>query len=279
MARLTLALPASAYASTAVTSVSATTVRPGDTLDIALTGTSEVDFVAETSIVVAADSALGALPAFTTLVSCTDPAMRPCTNEGTYYNAPLTAADELVFTGATAGRTLSLRINDDAPAGTFTLVTVYSQFMGGSALDAPVTGPTITIVRDTPQADVAVAVHGSDALLFKQFIVTATTTNNGPATATGVVTTTQLPAHTSHVTGLPANCAFDDPANKVTCTQASLAPGQRVSVPFTAYLALLTLGHFTITTTRTASSPLDPNPANDTASIQCTAVTTLLVHC
>jgi hypothetical protein len=37
--------------------------------------------------------------------------------------------------------------------------------------------------------------------------------------------------------------------------------------------------HFPVTTTRTASSPTDPNAANDAATVYCYAVTGLLIVC
>jgi hypothetical protein len=35
----------------------------------------------------------------------------------------------------------------------------------------------------------------------------------------------------------------------------------------------------TVTATRTASAPADPNPANDSATRTCTVITSLIINC
>lgn len=104
---------------------------------------------------------------------------------------------------------------------------------------------------------------------------TLTLTNNGPdALAAGTVEA-PLPAP---MTATSPDCTVA--AGKVTCTTGPLAPGASVTRHFTAPVAALSLGTtYTVTATRTTSSPTDPNPANDTATRKCTALTSLIINC
>lgn len=91
--------------------------------------------------------------------------------------------------------------------------------------------------------------------------------------------TTKLPAQTTGVTGLPADCAYDSTDKSVACTHTDIASGASVDNTFTARLGLLSLGSLPATSTRTTSSPVDPNAANDTASANCRVLTGLIVRC
>lgn len=48
---------------------------------------------------------------------------------------------------------------------------------------------------------------------------------------------------------------------------------------FRVPLSVLTLGQVIVTGVRTASAPTDPNPANDSATATCTAISIILVTC
>ncbi|MFI7066083.1 hypothetical protein ACIBL3_34165 [Kribbella sp. NPDC050124] len=65
----------------------------------------------------------------------------------------------------------------------------------------------------------------------------------------------------------------------VDCDIPALASGATVTRTFSADAGLLTLGSLVATAQRTASSPTDPNAANDRASRTCTALTSLIVRC
>jgi hypothetical protein len=65
----------------------------------------------------------------------------------------------------------------------------------------------------------------------------------------------------------------------VTCTFAALADGAAATATFQLPVSLLSLGPMTVTATRTASTPADPNPANDTATAGCTVISGLLAIC
>ncbi|MDI5966838.1 hypothetical protein [Streptantibioticus silvisoli] len=129
-------------------------------------------------------------------------------------------------------------------------------------------------------ADVAVGATVTSALGLGTVTVTNTATDNGPAAATGVVLTTQIPTTADSVAGLPSGCSYSAAAHTVTCALGGVGTGQAVSRAFTVHFGTGAVGlHFPVTTTRTASSPADPNAANDTATVYCYAVTGLLIVC
>ena len=67
--------------------------------------------------------------------------------------------------------------------------------------------------------------------------------------------------------------------NTLNCDVASLAPGGTATAKFTAEVGLLAIGSFTTSVQRQQSSPDDSNPANDSASKTCSALTGLIVNC
>lgn len=132
-----------------------------------------------------------------------------------------------------------------------------------------------------PEADIAVTLTARAPLLLAGAITyTLTATNNGPGALTSGTVTTKLPPHTTSVTGLPTGCTYTAATRTVTCTVPALAPTAGTQNTFRANLALLTVGiPLNATATRTASSPADPNPANDQAKARCNVVTGLLILC
>jgi hypothetical protein len=72
----------------------------------------------------------------------------------------------------------------------------------------------------------------------------------------------------------------DATGSRVTCTVGPLAAGASTTRTFTVPVGLLTVGlPYTVTATRTGSSPADPNTADDTATRTCTVVTSLVITC
>lgn len=65
----------------------------------------------------------------------------------------------------------------------------------------------------------------------------------------------------------------------MTCVFGSIAADASASKTFRIRLSLLKLGPVTVTGVRTASAPIDPNPANDSAAVTCTALSIVLVSC
>lgn len=138
----------------------------------------------------------------------------------------------------------------------------------------------VTFTVTSGEADVGVDLQAQSGLLTTSIPYTLHITNNGPAAASNAAVTTQLPASTQAVSGLPGDCAYNPGTDQVTCTVSSLASGAATSRSFSARQGLLTIGlPLSATATRTASTPPDPNPANDTSTASCLALTPLLVLC
>ncbi|MET8987385.1 hypothetical protein ABZW49_18215 [Nonomuraea wenchangensis] len=105
---------------------------------------------------------------------------------------------------------------------------------------------------------------------------TATVTNNGPAATTSVTLTATLPAGKT-ATGLPTGCSSTP--GSVTCTYGAIATGSSASSTFNLPLNILSLGDVTVTATRTASTPADTTPGNDSDSASCTVISIVLATC
>lgn len=129
-----------------------------------------------------------------------------------------------------------------------------------------------------PAADLAVSLNAQPHLgiLVPYLSYTATTHNNGPTAATTATLTASLPAGKT-ATNLSSGCTSSP--GTVTCTYATLAGGADATATFRLPLNILSLGHVTVTAARTASTPTDPNTANDSDSATCTVISVLLATC
>lgn len=105
---------------------------------------------------------------------------------------------------------------------------------------------------------------------------TLTAQNTGPDAVTSATLTAALPAYTT-ATNLSPGCTVA--GITVTCAYGAIANGASVNKTFRVPLSVLTLGQVTVTGVRTASAPTDPNPANDSATATCTAISIILVTC
>ncbi|AZK92457.1 MULTISPECIES: DUF11 domain-containing protein [Streptomyces] len=264
-----LAVPQAAHAVSSI-SVSSTTVAAGDTFTISFNGTADVDTPGAGENFYAGSSTLGRLSDFTTIVACTGNTA-PCTSTfGIGQRVPL---GDLTAGGAFSG-TITLRVNPETPAGSFVL---GYQLYGNRGGEATVYEPAIT-VTDPPPADLAVGVTAQPHLgiLVPYLTYTLTAHNTGPDAVTSATVTATLPPGAS-ATGLPAGCTTG--TGTVTCTYGTIANGAGAAKSFRVPLHLFSLGQVTVTGTRTASTPADPNPANDTDSATCTVVSVLLATC
>ncbi|MFF0772195.1 hypothetical protein ACFYUK_25135 [Nonomuraea wenchangensis] len=131
---------------------------------------------------------------------------------------------------------------------------------------------------DPPGTDLAVGLTAQPHLgiLVPYLRYTATITNNGPAATTSVTLTATLPAGKT-ATGLPVGCSSTP--GSVTCTYGAIATGSSASSTFNLPLNILSLGDVTVTATRTASTPADTTPGNDSDSASCTVVSIVLATC
>ncbi|WP_199237258.1 DUF11 domain-containing protein [Kribbella antiqua] len=259
------ATTANAAPPTSAIEVSSTTLHPGDTLTVTQTVYNTASFT-----ITGAKGGLYAqglpLTDFVDLVSCTGAII--CYPFDGHYRADFGDLPG----GESRMAVFTFKVRDDAP-GSYTL---RHQLVGDNYSFDALTGPVITIVPNS--ADVGVSLNAvAQGLLRSRITYTITVTNNGPADATGIRVTTAYPAGMSYAGS--SNCARVGTTRTVNCDVASLASGASTTRSFSADAGLLTLGSFTATAQRTASSPSDPNAANDAASRSCTALTSLLVRC
>jgi hypothetical protein len=170
--------------------------------------------------------------------------------------------DTVVFT---------LRVKPDAQGATH---TVQGQLVGRNDSTDPVDLGPLTVVT---QADVGVSVTAVPkfALLVPRIDVTVKITNNGP----GKLRSAQIRG--TLTTGLTANAGTRCSGGaQPVCDFGELVPGASATGTFSVPLGLLYIGlPYRIAVASAASSPTDPNAANNSASTTCTVLTPLLVSC
>lgn len=227
--------------------------------DFTVTGAKAAIYAAETPLVDVVD-----------LVSCSG-TTAPCGPFGSSFRGPVGDLPP----GQTRTVVFTLRVKDTAPPGALTL---QHQLTGDNYAFDVTGGPTMTITGTPQAADVAVAMTASPrGVLTSRITYVITVTNDGPSPASAVRVTANYAAGLSY--GGSDDCTRVSGTRTVHCDVSSLAPGASRTLRFSANAGLLALGSFTTTAQRTASTPADPNAANDTASTSCTALTGLLVSC
>ncbi|WP_330334813.1 IPT/TIG domain-containing protein [Streptomyces sp. NBC_00536] len=161
-----------------------------------------------------------------------------------------------------------------APAGTAGTVDVRVTTPGGTSTITP--ADQYTYVNPPADIDVNLTAQPHLGILLPYLTYTLTAHNTGPSAVTSATLTATLPPGAA-ATNLSTGCTTA--ATTVTCTYGAIPNGTSVDKTFRVPLSLLTLGHVTVTGVRTTSSPTDPNPANDSASVTCTAISIVLVTC
>ncbi len=99
--------------------------------------------------------------------------------------------------------------------------------------------------------------------------------NHGPEDATDVTVTATLPAGR---TATDLSSCTSAPGT-VTCVHQDIAEDAEAVSTFSLPVELLDFGTVAVSATRTASSPQDPNPANDTSAATCAVISIALAHC
>lgn len=267
---IALAPAAQAETPTSAVDVSTTTVVPGQTFTVTQTIHNDRDF----TVTFAKGAIYGNPTAITDVVdvvSCTNTTAVGCFQAGSSYRAAFGDLEA----GGTKTTVWTLKVKDTAAPGQFTL---QHQFVGDNYAFDILDGPVITIANPATQADVKVGLaatgHGG---LNARIDYTVTVTNNGPAAASGIRVVATYASGLSYESG--TGCAHVGTTRNVNCDVASLAPGASATAKFSVNGGLLALGSYTTTAVRTASSPADPNGANDSASKTCSALTGLIVTC
>jgi len=266
------ASPAGAYPVLDVT-VEPSSVPVGETFTISVSGTSDGDHSGVHIGVYSGDSdpALD-LNEFTSLVGCTgntDPCVDDFFNIG--YSIPL--GD--LTNGQAFAATITLRIDPDAPLPNF---VVRHQFLGADFGAATTDGPTVTITRSNG-ADVGLSMlmNGTRPALVEPAIdYWLEVFNHGPDPVSSATVEVSFSQPVSRLTNA-SGCALS--GGKVICEIGPISPGGFEVRRFRTYQPVLTLGlPFVATARRTASVPVDANPANDTAVDAC-LVAPLFVGC
>ena len=267
---IAVAPAAQAAQPTSSVEVSPTTVLPGQTFTVTQTIHNPTDFT-----VTFAKAAIYGSPTPITdvvdVVSCTNTTAVGCFQAGSSYRAAFGDLEA----GGTKTTVWTLRVKDTAAPGSFKL---QHQFVGDNYAFEILDGPVITIADPSMRADVKVALGATGyGGLNARIDYTVTVTNSGPAAATGIRVVATYPAGLSFASG--TGCAHVGSTRTVNCDVASLASGASATTKFSVNGGLLALGSYTTTAVRTASSPEDPNSANDSASKTCSALTGLIVTC
>lgn len=134
----------------------------------------------------------------------------------------------------------------------------------------------LTVVAP-PQADLGVGLTATAPPLTSTIAYDAAVTNHGPAAATSATITTQLSTQATSITS--STCSFSATTHQASCPIGALGNGATTHATFTANFGLLSLGALNATATRSSSAPTDPDNANDSATANCTAITSLLITC
>lgn len=245
------------------------TVVPGDTVTVIETVTNPNGF----SILqptAALTSSPDNLASYTTLTGCDAGPGGSCSTQSNGYLAAFGSA-----IGGNSSATVTFTLQVDPDDVTTATETLQGQLIATNFVSDVVPGDTLTI---NAQADLAVAMTGAPqyGLLSLSLKFTVTVTNNGPATLSNAAITAKVP------TGLSAKSTSTCTATKTgaVCNVGSLPSGGKATATFSVPIGLLDIGiPFSFSATRTASTPMDPNPANDRAEVSCTAVSVLLASC
>ncbi|HEX3588711.1 MAG TPA: hypothetical protein VHV74_03695 [Pseudonocardiaceae bacterium] len=259
--------PATADTPVVAITVSPATAIPGDTVTVTETITNDNGFTIlqpRAQLFSSPDTLTG----YTTLTGCDAGPGGTCdVVDGGY---------EAVFGGAIGGNsqataTFTLKIDPAANGGVETLAGALVAANFGSGL---VPGPTLTV---DARADLAVAITGTPvhSLLGLTLNFTVTVTNNGPASLRSADVTATIPL------GLRATSSACTPNSRgAVCHIGALAPGHHATATFSVPVGLLDIGiPFQFSAARSASTPTDPNAANDAAADTCTVVSVLLASC
>ncbi|HEV2784270.1 MAG TPA: hypothetical protein VGX25_33205 [Actinophytocola sp.] len=133
-------------------------------------------------------------------------------------------------------------------------------------------------IVNPPAADIEVRLRASSSLLNPTITYTVTGINRGPGTVTSGTITLRVPDSTVSVSS--STCSYNASAKTVSCPVGTLGVKQASSHTVRATQGTLTVGlPLPATATRTASTPNDPNAANDRATANCTVVTGLIILC
>ncbi|MET0238138.1 MAG: hypothetical protein ABW224_26090 [Kibdelosporangium sp.] len=270
---LSAATPASADANIEVTgTVSPSQAQPGETFTVTETVQNHASF----SVIGPVIRVLGTpanLTSFADLVSCAGAAGVSC---GTLDGPQGPVGYQATLPGAIGGFeshtvTFTLRVK---PGAERAVHTIQGQMFGSNYGVVPADIGTLTVVTE---ADLAVALTATPTLglLVPKIDLTVRVTNNGPGTVRSATVQGTL------AQGLTSNAGSRCTGGaQPVCTFGELAPGASTTGTYSVPLGLLHIGlPYGFSAVSTASSPTDPNSANNSAATSCRVITLLLVSC
>jgi len=219
------------------------------------------------------------IPASTTVQSVTAPANWTCVppTPGSSGVVSCQPNGGSLAAGAHATIAFQLAVSPSAPLD----ATLDSTATVSSASGDPTPANNSATARAavTTLADLAMSETASpDPVIAGQDVTyTATLTNTGPSDAASSVVTLTVPTNTTFVSlAAPTGwtCGAPDAGGVVTCTDPTLAAGQRVSFPLVVHVSPSVTDGATLTSATGASTTTtDPNLSNNAASAGARVVT------
>jgi hypothetical protein len=178
--------------------------------------------------------------------------------------------------GRVVGGSATFEVSPSAAPGT--QITYFGYYQHNASPRVETSEEQVLTVAE-PKADLGVSLQARAPLLGSSITYTQTVKNHGPDQETSGTITTQLPSQAESLEAKSSGCTFEATTHRVSCPVGALAPEASQTSEYTAIYNLLSLGALEATATRTASTPTDPNPANDSATATCTAITSLIIIC
>jgi hypothetical protein len=120
----------------------------------------------------------------------------------------------------------------------------------------------------TAEADLEVHLGAAGSLLITTVSYSVTVTNNGPFALDSATVVVKLDSRASALTWGPP-CMLDKPTATLTCPFGSLASGATTTDKATVYFNVRSASSVDATATLAASTPPDPNSANNSDSHRC----------
>ena len=165
-------------------------------------------------------------------------------------------------------------------------------FFGNGVSVLSTSSNSVSTVIPTPDSsqpyEVAIGNRGADlsvkltanpaGLLVHEVTFIATVKNNGPAPVSGAMV--KFSYANGFVSPSAPGCTVNASARTATCSIGAVANGASTTKSLKLTVGLLTISSsLPVTVTRTASTPTDGNAANDSGTVSCSALTSILVSC
>jgi hypothetical protein len=139
----------------------------------------------------------------------------------------------------------------------------------GMLITAALVAGLLSVVPQSGSADLSVDLHATSSIVFNSARYDVTITNNGPDPLTSATVVVQL-SETGYLSGTQNTCTGDSQAKTITCVFGPLAVGASATMSGSAMYPMSGRARLIYATaTRTASSPADPNQANDADTVDC----------